>query len=96
MEMREQVEVMVREEVYRKDRFPLSCGELRMIQATIMWAYWGRKGKGVRVVDGRAEVCELSESPFYHRYQSDSGQVVVEKDISEESEESEEEKGEWV
>lgn len=97
MEMREQVEVMVREEVYRKDRFPLSCGGLRMLQATMMWAYWGRRGKGIRLIDGRVEVCELEESPFYQRYSPTPSQVEL-GNVGERDEvgESEEEKGEWV
>ena len=95
IEMREQIEEMIREVVYRKGRFPLSCGGLRMLQATVMWMYWGRRGKGVRLVEGRVEVCELEESPFYHRYNSTPPHTSVDEGGVEEGE-REEEKGEWM
>jgi hypothetical protein len=69
MEMKERIELMVKEEAYLVKGFPLSCGGLRFLQATIMFSFWVRKGKGVKIVEGEVVVCELKESPFWERYQ---------------------------
>lgn len=60
---------MVKNEAYRAERFPLSAGGLGHIQVSIMFAFWVKKGKGVRVEKGEIVVCELKESPFWERYQ---------------------------
>lgn len=69
MSLKDRVELMIKEGVYSKDGFPLSCGGLRFLIATIMFAFWCRKGKGVKLVEGEVVVCELKESPFWERYQ---------------------------
>ena len=71
MSLYDQIETMIKEEVYLKvEKFPLSCGGLRGLQATIMFSFWVRKGKGIKLVNGEIVVCELKESPFWERYQS--------------------------
>ena len=69
MSLEDRVEEMIKQEAYIQDRFPLSCGGLRSLQATIMFSFWVRKGKGIKIVDGEVVVCELKESPFWERYQ---------------------------
>jgi len=69
IDVRERVERMIRERVYEEEEFPLSLGGLRWMVATIEWSYWGRRGKGVRIEEGKVVVCELGESPFYLRYE---------------------------
>jgi hypothetical protein len=69
MELHTAMEALINERVYEADRFPLSYGDIRFLQATIMFSFWVRKGKGVRIEEGKVEVCELKESPFWHRYQ---------------------------
>ena len=69
MSVKDRVEEMIKQEAYIQDKFPLSCGGLRSLQATIMFSFWVRKGKGIKVVEGEIVVCELKESPFWERYQ---------------------------
>lgn len=70
MSLKDRVEQMIKEGVFRQDRFPLSCGGLRHLQSTIMFSFWVRKGKGIKRVNGEDVVCELKESPFWERYQA--------------------------
>jgi len=69
MEMKDRVEVMIKEEAYTTPNFPVSYGGLRWIVATILFSFWVRKGKGVKLVEGEVVVCPLEESPFWVRYQ---------------------------
>jgi len=69
MSVKDRVEEMIKQEAYIQDKFPLSCGGLRSLQATIMFSFWVRKGKGIKLVEGEIVVCELKESPFWERYQ---------------------------
>ena len=69
MSLKDRVEEMIKEETYKQDRFPLSLGGLEWLQATIMFSFWVRKGKGIKIVEGEVVVCELKESPFWERYQ---------------------------
>ena len=66
--MRDKVEQLLKEGVYDTPKFPLSAGGLRVVIADIMFSYWLRRGKGVRIEEGKVVVCELSESPFMKRY----------------------------
>lgn len=70
------VEEMIKGEVYRRHKFPLCCAGLRAIQATIMFAFWVRKGKGIKVVNGEVVVCELKESPYWLRYQKRENTIL--------------------
>ena len=69
MSVKDRVEEMIKQEAYIQNKFPLSLGGLRLLQATIMFSFWVRKGKGIKVVEGEIVVCELKESPFWERYQ---------------------------
>ena len=66
--VKEVLKEYVRQGTYLEKRFPLSAGELNHLVATIDFSYWCRRGKGVRIVCGEVEVCELVDSPFYLRY----------------------------
>lgn len=102
LDMKERVEMLIRERVYERDEFPISCGGLRYMQACMMFSFWKRKGKGIRVEMGEIKVCELKESPFWKDYSS-QGRAMDEVPYSvgegkeEEVEEvREKEEGEWV
>jgi len=107
MSLHDQIETMIKDEVYLKvERFPLSLGGLRGLQATIMFSFWVRKGKGIKLVEGEVVVCELKESPFWERYQQpdllqneESGECYMdnpdhERDLTEEK--TDEERAEEV
>lgn len=109
MSLKDRVEQMIKEGVFRQDRFPLSCGGLRHLQSTIMFSFWVRKGKGIKRVNGEDVVCELKESPFWERYQQPEfveDREVYELDSPEHerdqrpletvAEEVENDKGEWI
>ena len=100
MEMRERIEEVVKGKIYEEKEFPLSCAGLRFLQATIMFSFWVRKGKGVKIVEGEVVVCELEESPFWQRYRRQP--KVIEDDVYEpeepghERDQTEMVEGEWV
>lgn len=94
MEMKEKIEEMIKGGVYGKEGFPLSCADLRWLIATIMFSFWIRKGKGVRLVEGEVVVCEREESPFWKRHHS---KREMEEKLKEEVEVEEVKGGEeWV
>ena len=66
--LKDRVLMMIEERVYEKEGFPLTCGGLRGILLSIEFTYWCRRGKGIKVEDGKMRVCEIQESPFYQRY----------------------------
>jgi hypothetical protein len=95
MILKDKLEEMVKGEVYKSEGFPISCGGLRFLQASIMFSFWVRKGKGVKMEEGKIVMCELKESPFWQRYQPK--EVVYEPDSPEhERDHKEEEEGEFV
>ena len=99
MSIRDRVQELSRQRVYEKKEFPLSAGGLNWIIATIMFAFWVRKGKGIKVVRGEIEVCELKESPFWERYQAPdiSRDEIIEEETKLEPEVVRGEKeAEWV
>ena len=101
MIMKDKIEEMIRAETYREEGFPLSCGGLRGIQNTIMFSFWVRKGKGIKITCGEVVVCELKESPWWQRYQKENVFIDEGKEYEAESSEHErdirvEEKGEFV
>lgn len=103
LKMVEQVKEMIRGEVYRQERFLLSCGQLRGVIATIMFAFWVRRGKGIKVEGGEIVVCELKESPYWEKYEqptlSFTHVPTIARDdtpLSTEKETEEEVRGEWV
>ena len=69
MSLRDRVQDMMKKKVYESDGFPLSGCGLGFIIATIMFSFWVRKGKGVKIEMGEVVVCELKDSPFYKRYE---------------------------
>lgn len=69
LDLEGRVEYLVKEDAYQTPNFPLSLGGLNYLLATIKWAYWGRKERGVRIDKGEVVLCKLEESPFYLRYQ---------------------------
>lgn len=82
LQLKDKVESMLNERVYEQKEFPLSCGGLRWVIATIMFSFWCRKGKGVRLVEGTIEVCSLEESPFVKRYERVAPiSVVLEEEV---------------
>jgi hypothetical protein len=75
--LKDKVELMIKENVYQTEGFPLSCCGLREIVNTIIFSFWVRKGKGIRLVNGgEVEVCELKDSPFWHRYQKEKNVII--------------------
>lgn len=69
LELKDKIEVMITDHVYETPRFPLSLGGLRFLQDNVVFAFWCRKGKGIRIEEGGERVvCELEESPFSRRY----------------------------
>ena len=98
LNMNEKLGMMINEKAYQTERFPLSCGEIRWMQAIVMFMYWMRRGKGVEVMEGEVVVCELEDSPFVKKYREREkverdSQIIIIDDVMEEVVE---EKGEWV
>jgi hypothetical protein len=106
MQLKDRIEEIINEKVYEEKEFPLSCAELRFLQATIMFSFWVRKGKGVRIEEGEIVVCELKDSPFWQRYQApdiykneERGEFYLDNPEHERDqmvEKTEEERGEFV
>ena len=75
-ELKDKLELLIKDEVFTQIGFPLSgCGLLHL-QNEIMFVWWRRRGKGIKVVCGEVVVCELSESPFWEGYK----QPIVEEE----------------
>jgi len=96
LDMYNEVEEMIKGEVYSKKGFPLSLGGLRGLQHTIMFSFWVRKGKGIKVEEGEMVVCELEESPFYKRYKREEEDVDKEEEKEKKEVNKEEVRGEWI
>lgn len=73
--------MMIEEKAYQVPRFPLSSGGIRWVQAIVMFTYWCRRGKGVRIVEGKIVVCELGDSPFVKKYEKDDFLLVEEEEV---------------
>ena len=99
--LKDKVEDMIKNDVYRIPKFPLSCAGLRHVQAVIMFTYWMRRGKGIRIEGGEIVVCELDDSPFMERYKDKVEDEEIDRREAEAVEHvgepiKVEEKGEWV
>ena len=66
--MNTKLEMLIEETAFQVDKFPLSLGGIRWVQSVVMFSYWMRRGKGVRIEGGEVVVCELGESPFVEKY----------------------------
>lgn len=101
MRIHEMLEKMIEEKVYIEKEFPLSCGEMRSIQHSIMFSFWIKKKKGIRIECGEVVVCELEESPYWKRYQPNSHlmETIEEDELNNPDKErdvEEKEEGEFV
>ena len=54
--------MLLKEEAFQAPGFPLSYSGIRWVQSIVMFSYWMRRGKGVKLVKGEIVVCELEES----------------------------------
>ena len=81
LNLNDKIEEMIRINAFQAEGFPLSAGGLGFLQATIMFSFWVRKGKGVKIENGEVVVCELEISPFWKRYHKDK---EIEVEIEEE------------
>ena len=69
IEVEERLKEMSKTEPYRDKRFPLSAASLNFLIFTVKFAYWIRRGKGIKIEMGLPIVCELSESPWVKRFE---------------------------
>ena len=84
-ELKDKVELLIKEGVFTQIGFPLSgCGLLHL-QNTIMFVWWRRRGKGIKVVCGEVVVCELSESPFWEGYKQPVVEEEGDKEVGDDS-----------
>lgn len=68
LSMRERLEMSVKEKAYQTPKFPLSAAGINYVVSIVMFMYWMRRGKGVKIDGGEVVVCELEESPFVQKY----------------------------
>ena len=92
MSMKERLEMMVKERAYQAQGFPISEAGINFVKAIVMFMYWMRRGKGVKIERGEVVLCELGESPFVKKYKKREVEVLPENEGVVEEKEG----GEWI